>query len=182
MNLLILFFTISIISSNPNIRINVESCQSLSVNIIKSDINSKVILEKQITQGIWKKLVSKNLSIQEGKIIFTNLNPGYYRANVIGGKSLSNKILYSKVLRLSCNLDENIKANIHPNPSSNFITVNLGEFEKEFQMLNIYNVRGQLIKSSINNEADIKDIVSGVYFVEIILTNDRIVKKLFKID
>ena len=56
---------------------------------------------------------------------------------------------------------------VYPVPASSFVTIET----EGMQIINIYNITGQLIKSVSTNEAmevrlDVSEWVSGVYFVE----------------
>lgn len=58
------------------------------------------------------------------------------------------------------------KVSIYPNPSSDFITIQFKDFEKE--EIQIYNSIGQLVKTKTvlnNDRIDVSELVDGVYFI-----------------
>jgi len=55
---------------------------------------------------------------------------------------------------------------VYPNPSSDFITIQFNDSEKE--QIQVYNSTGQLVKESTvlpNNKIDISDLLNGIYFI-----------------
>ena len=68
---------------------------------------------------------------------------------------------------------------IYPNPASDFININT----KDLITINIYNVKGQLLKTFNNNEdlmiIDISDFEKGIYVVEGLDDNESVKKNIF---
>jgi len=82
---------------------------------------------------------------------------------------------YSLLGNNDISFDENFS--LSPNPASNFITIFIKN-QIDVKIVEIYNLQGQLLlKSSLNNEADllpinVSDLREGVYMINII-TDDR---------
>ncbi len=77
----------------------------------------------------------------------------------------------------------NSTINIYPNPANQIVNVNSSEI---IQNINIYSVIGQKV-FSYNNlnikkcEINIKNLIKGVYFIEIVdIRNNKVLKKLIK--
>ena len=68
---------------------------------------------------------------------------------------------------------------VFPNPVTNDFTVNTGQ--QVMEKIKVYNISGQLILESSKNSVPISSLKTGVYFLQIILSNQTIVnKKLIK--
>ena len=72
-----------------------------------------------------------------------------------------------------------VSANIFPNPSNGFISVEA----KEMEQIEIINISGNIVKSINVNNSDIQNIdisnqAKGIYFVKVITTNGSISKKI----
>ncbi|HGY56579.1 MAG TPA: T9SS type A sorting domain-containing protein [Caldithrix abyssi] len=84
------------------------------------------------------------------------------------------------ILGINENKTKNISFNIYPNPSKNFITI--GSEFYELKSVKIYNILGQLIKTFYpqNNRIDISFLNSGVYFLLLNSTSEKVVYKFVK--
>ena len=71
---------------------------------------------------------------------------------------------------------------IYPNPASDLIYINLGEFQHDLTNINIFNVMGQQIKAvrMENNEVDISRLTNGLYFIELEIGYNRTIIKIIK--
>ena len=65
----------------------------------------------------------------------------------------------------------------YPNPVKDIINITS---EIPFDILNIYNLQGQLINETKNNQIDVSQLNKGLYFVSIIIDGKNIVKKFIK--
>lgn len=75
---------------------------------------------------------------------------------------------------ISTGLSNNIEKNsysIFPNPTSDFITLNIDNLTNKDLTFNIYNMTGNLVKSEMlqqnNQQINIRDLNNGIYMVEI---------------
>ena len=68
--------------------------------------------------------------------------------------------------------------NVYPNPAKDVVSVTLNK-EASWMLMNI---SGQIVKksdkSSLDFEIDLKDVNSGLYFLNIIVDDNRIVRKI----
>ena len=71
---------------------------------------------------------------------------------------------------------------IYPNPASDIIKINLGNYylEDDIKQISIFDVTGSLVLSlqKINSNIDIKKLEKGTYFVKIQFSNSVVTKKL----
>jgi hypothetical protein len=77
----------------------------------------------------------------------------------------------------------NPKINVYPNPAINILYIDLSESEN--QIANIFSVNGKLImriRLQQQNEIDISDLISGIYFLEIENEKQKAIFKVVKID
>jgi pimeloyl-ACP methyl ester carboxylesterase len=102
--------------------------------------------------------------------------------------NVSNRITYQINCPASGIYAENNKPNIHisPNPASDFIKIEIQyEIQSNFQM-KLYNIIGELVSDQmmttdhgiIETGLDVSTLKSGVYFLEIMTNEFRIVKKV----
>ena len=74
------------------------------------------------------------------------------------------------------------KIKIYPNPTSKYIYINQG-IKKELKF-SVFNINGQLIKSSllnsISNKIDLSNLKNGVYFIRIETENEVKTRKIIK--
>lgn len=74
---------------------------------------------------------------------------------------------------------------IFPNPSSNFIKINFGWKKSIFYSVRIVNSFAQMeffktYPQNSNIQIDVSNFSSGIYFLELILENERVIKKFVK--
>ena len=70
---------------------------------------------------------------------------------------------------------------IYPNPSSDFLTIQFKNSEKE--EIQIYNSIGELVKKAIisnNHTIDVSELSSGIYFIHLINSNQLLTHKFIK--
>jgi len=74
------------------------------------------------------------------------------------------------------------KPKISPNPTSDFISVNDNDFFQNFEY-QIFTIQGKIVlngKSSINQQINISNIDSGIYFIKISTENGFFIEKIIK--
>lgn len=71
----------------------------------------------------------------------------------------------------------NNKVKMFPNPTSNFLTVDL-EANYELQSITFYNQLGQVVKSATTATTNVSDLAKGNYFVEVQTNNGIGVKQI----
>lgn len=71
---------------------------------------------------------------------------------------------------------------IYPNPSDDFIHLEMSTELKEILLLRIYNVDGRVLieKKVINNNINISELSPGEYFIEVLINESRYVTKFIK--
>jgi len=71
---------------------------------------------------------------------------------------------------------------IYPNPASDRIYLDFGEVQNDFTKVNIFNVKGQNLRtiSTVRNEIDISGFPNGLYFIELQFGDKRLTKKVLK--
>ena len=73
---------------------------------------------------------------------------------------------------------------IYPNPSSENITVSLGDLYQNVKMINLRDTRGRLIESkspmASTVQFNLSNIEQGVYFVEVVSTSGKFAQKVIK--
>lgn len=129
-----------------------------------------------------------------GYIIDTNLWIGGMTEGYMTGNSLGSfdgflaavnttDLSFIQPTILSIN-EPNLNSNIivYPNPTSDIIYLELGEFQNEVTNIYFYNALGQNIKNetTIGDEIDISSFPNGLYFIELQFGNKQIVKKVIK--
>jgi hypothetical protein len=74
---------------------------------------------------------------------------------------------------------------ITPNPFSDFIKIEGVDFGEDLKLyFKIYDINGRVVleNKSVNNVLDTRNLTKGVYFVRIDLDNEKIIKKVVKIE
>jgi len=91
--------------------------------------------------------------------------------------------IWQRLNKVICNTnslnenDLNSRIKVFPNPTTSFINVSLSSHLKLIQ-LSVYDLNGQLILKSVNNQIEIQDIKCGVYILKI-ETNNGVLNKRF---
>lgn len=106
----------------------------------------------------------------------------YYRLKAINYKGEEE---YSKIIVLVPQVKHR-DINLIPNPASNSVDIVLNE-NKTYSSIDIYNAFGQKVKSitpelnAIKFNVDLSDVSKGIYFVNVITSDDEVIsKKLIK--
>jgi len=76
----------------------------------------------------------------------------------------------------------NSQVKLFPNPSTDRIYLDLGEFQHDLTSIIIFNAMGQQVKTvrAVNNEIDISELTNGLYFIELEIGHNRLIKKVIK--
>ena len=75
---------------------------------------------------------------------------------------------------------ENKSITIYPNPTSNFLNVNLQSFTPELSQMTIVNTMGQVVRNINNNlsdkiiQIDVSSLSKGIYFLRVVDNNDEL--------
>ncbi len=105
----------------------------------------------------------------------------YYRLKQF---DLDGNYTYSKTIVLDRNKSDHIRIAVYPNPSSEFINIELMDIEEAY--LDLYNIEGKKMrmifegKVSDNLKISIREIPPGTYFIRGTLDDERIEKKIIK--
>jgi len=79
---------------------------------------------------------------------------------------------------LGTELFENKGLIVYPNPVSNFLNI---DTNKKIDLISVYNLQGQLVLESKNNEKiNVESLTSGQYTMKIISENKTQIKKFIK--
>jgi hypothetical protein len=72
---------------------------------------------------------------------------------------------------------------VYPNPTTNFLILNIGNYKTQNLFFNLYDIRGKLLESkkteNIETTILMENYASGIYFLKIIESNKEL--KTFKI-
>ena len=75
---------------------------------------------------------------------------------------------------------------IYPNPTTHLLTISIANKNLKSVTLNLYDMMGQLmVEKRMDNgqlEMDIRDIEQGVYFLEVLMDGQKVVRKVVKIN
>ncbi len=144
----------------------------IECNTIVTSLNSyefpeksvQVLLERQLSKGIWYRDNSQEGSTQK-TYKFSNLLEGQYRTVYL----LKNVRQYSNLVEVNlkkCQVNSEVSKQIRtfPNPTNNLLNFNV-----EVQEVIIYHIQSNipLIKDSNVSSLDVSHLNSGVYRVEI---------------
>lgn len=92
--------------------------------------------------------------------------------------------IYSSVMLSNENF-EKLDFSFSPNPSKDYLEININNGFTENTIAEFYNEIGQICKTANlnydNTKIEINNLASGIYFVKIITKNETITKKLIKI-
>ncbi len=102
---------------------------------------------------------------------------------LIINSAFNKQAIYSSVM-LSNESFEKLDFSIYPNPSQEYVEIQLiNEFSSDSR-IEVYNEIGLICKSekltSSNTRIETKDLSSGIYFVKVKTENETVIKKLIK--
>ncbi len=73
----------------------------------------------------------------------------------------------------------------YPNPASNILTIEMRLVESSFLRINVYDTKGVLVRNvseetmstgNVKNKVSLDEFVSGLYFIEFVIEDERVVK------
>ena len=67
--------------------------------------------------------------------------------------------------------------NLHPNPTSNVLTI---ESDEDIKSVKIYSAQGVLVKESASKMIDISTLQTGMYFVQVAISGSNITRRFIK--
>jgi len=103
----------------------------------------------------------------------TYLASAYYRLKQL---DTDGKFEYSRTIFLGESEPNSMQ--VYPNPASETVTILSGDSTKKVELLNAFGQVAYLLKLNNNHEADIRDVVPGVYTVKATTTNGTLFQKL----
>lgn len=150
--------------------IQIEDCNSLIVlNPSKSKFENTYILEKEISEGVWKKVQSK---ISDSKYLnFAIDQSGNYKTTIfsyVDGK------IQTEYIKVNCDIWNKSEPNfsIYPNPTESNLTISLNQMNDAQYEYSIYSVTGVLLKKEKLFEATstifVNDLGSGIYIINLL--------------
>ncbi|MEM9546947.1 MAG: YCF48-related protein [Bacteroidota bacterium] len=134
-------------------------------------------IQKTIDAGETWEDISPEYSIGLMDLYFPSFDIGY----VVGIGGLVLKTENGGVILSTSNLKSNESVSLYPNPAWNQVYVEV-ENEKKIQKIEIYDHKGQLIKTNSMNissfNLDVSNLQSGIYYLNILSSNDSTLKQL----
>jgi hypothetical protein len=197
------------VTQNPNLRIlycrvnqisHLNVSQNFELEELRCSLNQLTSID--VTQNQNLKLLGcsdnqlTSLNINNGNnpnidLIYTKNNPNLFCISVDDFEYANNQICnetdwswckdiwteYSEECILGIPELNSIGINIFPNPVKDVLYITS---ETPFDILKIYNLQGQLINETKNNQIDVSLFSSGLYFTSIVINGKNIVKKFIK--
>jgi len=131
--------------------------------------NSLFVKEKNGTQTNTTLNEIRKLSFHSGNLVVTKTNSTTQSIPLSGVRILSFKN-YSTNISSEFS-KENTILSLYPNPSSDILTISLGEVDLTGSQVEILNIRGQLVQNTIlqnnNGKIDISGLITGMYVLRI---------------
>jgi len=174
----------------------INDCSSIDVfwntyseeNFEKAEIQKSVDGKNYISIGTVK--TKGNGTAVNNSYLFTDNSPlvsgtVYYRLKVI---DLDKSYSYSRVATAIVNCDNAIDMDIYPNPTYGQANVSFSGFKtNNMREVLILNVKGDVVRSIkmdplANNNLNVNDLVSGIYFLKLVDETHVIQKKFVKIN
>lgn len=120
--------------------------------------------------------------------IYMFYRPGYHfpilsLTNYIQGATTINYGNYIDDASLSIKPEVSVASmNLYPSPASQTVNVDLGQYAASFERIEIYDFAGKLVylNQNLPESIDITELLSGVYLVNVYLTDEKIVRKFVK--
>ncbi len=180
-----------------NWHVNTTSCSTIEVSSFDFNRSYASVLLYEKINGFYTIRQSSRLDTSANSVSFTDLPNSIYRTVIIfDQKYEGNYTLWNAVLNTSADIHLNClqyrtgKATfpeiiIEPNPTSNSVRIMVDNKENEIINSKIFSTNGTLVKQftfkESQTEIHLEDIQSGSYFVQFIINNYTITKKLIKI-
>ena len=102
-------------------------------------------------------------------------NTTYYAVNIVGN-CRSSVFPVTVTVTLSATDFNSISFIVYPNPTSDILNI---ETTLELKSIEIYNIQGQKVMTSNQNQINVSDLASGIYMIRIQDTNNAIATKKF---
>lgn len=167
-------------------KIKMGSCMS---NIKKLRVTSLFFLTFALTTTMAQNVVpaTGGEATGTGGIVSYSVGQATYTCNVGANGSVYQGVQQAYEISEITSMDEakDISLSIiaFPNPTTDNLSLNIGEFELSNLVFQLYDINGKLLKNEeiINKQTNIETInfVSGVYFLKIVKENKEV--KTFKI-
>ena len=157
----------------------IDSLQNSNLQSITPDL---LWQNNQLTAGnyqhyYWYKDMQWQQSIS-GNIFNINLNAHYYLMAENSNGCLLKSFSQHLLLLNTDDIANEHAVNFYPNPTKDFITLNINVSGKSNAELKIYNLYGDLLKSEMieknQQQINIKDLSNGIYLV--VITSDDVAK------
>jgi hypothetical protein len=130
---------------------------------------------------VYDDLIDGSINVTGGSMVYFHVSPyftgetGTYLLDLSISRTLTTGIQGNEVVDL---------ITLYPNPTNEYVTIDLQSFNKKINQINVLNLQGQLIAivDDIKNKErvmiSLSDYPSGIYFIQIQLTNGILTKKL----
>jgi len=69
---------------------------------------------------------------------------------------------------------------VYPNPTVDYVNINLPNVNIENIQYQLYNVTGSMVRKGVGNKVDFTSLVSGIYFLQINLETSSVTQKIIK--
>jgi hypothetical protein len=156
-----------------------------------SQANTFVVKSNPDGEVVWAKRAGKTLEFWEfnGRISTDGIGNCYVIGHFEGTADFGSNNLTSsggvdafifKLTEQPVSVQEASSENgllVFPNPTSSFITIQIGE---QLRNISLYNNLGELIQTETRNSFSIEHLPSGVYYLSFQSGNDRVVKSVIK--
>lgn len=125
-----------------------------------------------------------NTSTEENPV-HQYINSGTYEVSLTASNDCYSEI-FKREIQITTGIDspEHTIMSIYPNPTNSKVVINLSRITSTVGIYRLYNSLGQLIiNESLTNgtetiELNLIDFAEGIYFVEIILSNERLADRI----
>lgn len=155
-----------VINGNNEENISITEVTRINLSEVVSDVdNLQAGIVKNIKFISDTSIISAEINDKD-ELVITPLDKGYASVEVIfnsNGKMVEKTYNIDTTL-LSVSNVEKTQLSIYPNPTSDYIHIKSNENIQEVQILDI---SGKLVKTSVGNKVDIRPLNRGIYIVRI---------------
>lgn len=155
-----------VINGNNEENISITEVTRINLSEVVSDVdNLQAGIVKNIKFISDTSIISAEINDKD-ELVITPLDKGYASVEVIfnsNGKMVEKTYNIDTTL-LSVSNVEKTQLSIYPNPTSDYIHIKSNENIQEVQVLDI---SGKLVKTSVGNKVDIRPLNRGIYIVRI---------------
>lgn len=131
--------------------------------------------------SVYDDVLSSNITVNNGGTIYFHVAP-YFQGS-IGTYLLDVNLTRTTALGVNENqFADNIK--VYPNPAKDFVTINSNDFDGELNQINLINIQGQSIFTSITSNQSkiinlpINNFSEGIYMLQLHTNKGILTKKL----